>query len=91
LEVVVAMLASMATCPLSTLASWPCHGDVFPLRIVYGDSALIAIGFSGESGEVSMKIAIMATGGVIARGQHLRWPRSFEQNFRVTKWIVGRG
>jgi hypothetical protein len=21
----------------------------------------------------------------------LRWPRSFEQNFRVTKWIVGRG
>jgi hypothetical protein len=38
-----------------------------------------------------MKIAIMATGGVIARGQHLRWPRSFEQNFRVTKWIVGRG
>jgi len=21
----------------------------------------------------------------------LRWPRSFEQNFRITKWIVGRG
>jgi hypothetical protein len=71
LEVVVAMLASMATCPLSTLASWPCHETYFRLRIVYGDSALIAIGFSRESGEVSMKIAIMATGGVIARGQHL--------------------
>jgi hypothetical protein len=21
----------------------------------------------------------------------VRWPRSFEQKFRVTKWIVGRG
>ena len=21
----------------------------------------------------------------------LRWPRSFEQNFRVVKWIVGLG
>ncbi len=21
----------------------------------------------------------------------LRWPRPFEQNFRVVKWIVGRG
>jgi hypothetical protein len=21
----------------------------------------------------------------------LRWPRSFEQKFRVVKWIVGRG
>src|SRR5271166_5812519 len=21
----------------------------------------------------------------------LKWPRSFEQNFRVVKWIVGRG
>jgi hypothetical protein len=21
----------------------------------------------------------------------VRWPRSFEQNFRVAKWIVGRG
>jgi hypothetical protein len=23
--------------------------------------------------------------------RHLRWPRSFEQNFGVVKWIVGRG
>ena len=21
----------------------------------------------------------------------MKWPRSFEQNFRVVKWIVGRG
>jgi hypothetical protein len=28
---------------------------------------------------------------LVERQVAMRWPRSFEQNFRVVKWIVDRG
>jgi hypothetical protein len=38
--------------------------------------------------------AKLTTGFIFTGGSAaplLKWPRSFEQNFRVVKWIVSRG
>jgi hypothetical protein len=47
----------------------------------------------GTLGDISSEPWTASGVVIISRPQRvsLRWPRSFEQNFRVTKWIVGRG
>ena len=62
------------------------HGDTRPCQKVAGP------GFTSLEG----KRCGDATFGYQAPRQRarkgiVRWPRSFEQNFRVAKWIVGRG
>ena len=49
---------------------------------------------NGGSAEMSNSIGVSSVEHLIyrkLRGHGMRWPRSFEQNFRVAKWIIGPG
>jgi hypothetical protein len=41
--------------------------------------------------ELQLTVACANVREVAIFGAAVRWPRSFEQKFRVVKWIVGRG
>jgi len=52
-------------------------------RLVRVDVDLVAMSNSSEA--ISYRDQWIDPNGPV------RWPRSFEQNFRVVKWIFGRG
>jgi len=60
--------------------------NAFERRAAWGQ------GDAGHCRILNPTITIRKNGSASFSGQvALRWPRSFEQNFRIAKWIVGRG